>query len=77
MEINNIRNKLTENGVTITKAGKGKTIVILSEKYKQKVNSFIQDKQFRIPNNNPTQKYKETIKQVLKHIIIICQKKTE
>jgi hypothetical protein len=56
--ITNIRNKLVENELTITKADKGKPIVILaSEDYKQNVNNFIKGKQFGALNSKPTKCY--------------------
>jgi hypothetical protein len=60
--IRNIRNKLTEND-TVTKADKGKTIVILTiEDYTQKVNNFIQENQFVLRNNDSMQNYQKAIK---------------
>jgi hypothetical protein len=62
-----IRNKLSTNELTITKADKRKTVVILTkDKYKQKVNNFIQDNKFTATNNNPKQHYQKIIKQTLK-----------
>jgi hypothetical protein len=61
--IRNIKKKLTENNLTLTKADKGKTTVILTlTEYEQKVNDFIKEHS----NSNPTQKYQKRIKQILK-----------
>jgi hypothetical protein len=38
----NIKNKINENKLVITKTDKGKTLVILThEEYKRKINNFI------------------------------------
>jgi hypothetical protein len=62
----NIRNKLAKNELIITKADKGKTIVILTmENYTQKVNNFIQENQFVLINNDPTKNYQKAIKHTM------------
>jgi hypothetical protein len=62
-----IKEKITTNELIVKREDKGKTLVILThEEYKQKVNTFIQDKQFTLINNNPTQHYQKIIKQTLK-----------
>jgi putative IMPACT (imprinted ancient) family translation regulator len=67
--IRNIRNKLAENELIITKEDKGKTIVVLTmEDYTQKVNNFIQENQFVLINNDPTKNYQKAIK----HTITQC-----
>jgi predicted transcriptional regulator len=64
--IRNIRNTLAENELIITKADKGKTIVILTkEDYTQKGNNFIQENQFVVINNNPTKDYQKAIKHTM------------
>jgi hypothetical protein len=64
--IRNIRNKLAENELIITKANKGKTIVILTmEDYTQKVNNFIQENQFVLINNDSTKNYQKAIKHTM------------
>jgi predicted transcriptional regulator len=60
--IRNIRNKLAENELIITKADKGKTIVMLTmEDYTQKVNNFIEVNQIVLINNDPTKNYQKAI----------------
>jgi hypothetical protein len=50
-----IRNKLIEKELVITKADKGKTIVILTaNEYIHKVKNFIQENQFTSLNSDPT-----------------------
>jgi hypothetical protein len=50
----NIKKKLTENNLTITKADKGKTTVILTlTECEQKVNYFIKEQKITEINNNP------------------------
>jgi hypothetical protein len=57
---------LAENELIITEADKGKTIVILTiEDYTQKINNFIQENQFVLLNNDPTQNYKKAIKHTM------------
>jgi hypothetical protein len=64
--IRHIRNKLMENELIITKADKGKTIVILTkEDYTQKVNNFIQENQFTLLNNDPTKNHRKAIKHIM------------
>jgi hypothetical protein len=71
------KNKVSTNKLTITKADKGKTVLILTqEEYHHKVNNFIQDNRFTVINNNPTQHYQKTIKQTLKQCNNIIQKET-
>jgi hypothetical protein len=72
--ITDIKNKVSTNKLTITKAGKGKTIVIFTQE-EYKINNFIQDK-LTVMNNNTTQHYQKTIKQTLKQCNIIIQKET-
>jgi hypothetical protein len=51
--IRNIKKKLTENNLTITKACKGKTTVILTlTEYEQKVNYFIKEHKITEINSN-------------------------
>jgi hypothetical protein len=58
---------MVANQLTIAKSDKGKTITILTQnEYKQKIKTFIQENNFRIINNNPTQQYQKEIKLTLK-----------
>jgi hypothetical protein len=62
----NIKNKICKNKLIVTKADKGKTLVILTEeKYKHKIINFIQHNQFIMINKDPTQQYQKIIKQTL------------
>jgi hypothetical protein len=63
MENNNRhKNTVSTNKLTITKADKVKTIVILKqEEYEYKVNYFLQDNKFTVIKNNTTQHYQKTI----------------
>jgi hypothetical protein len=64
--ITDIKNKVSTNKLTITKADIGKTIVILTQEEDQhKVNNFIEDNNFTVINNG-TQHYQKNIKQTLK-----------
>jgi hypothetical protein len=61
---------------TIAKANKGKTITILTQdEYKQK-KTFIQENNFRIINNNPTQQYQQEIMLALKQSKSVIKKET-
>jgi hypothetical protein len=61
-----IQNEIYNNKLIITKADKGKTLIILNEEeYKQKVGNFIHKNQFTRINKDPTQQYQKIIKQTL------------
>jgi hypothetical protein len=73
--IMNIKYKIRENNLIVTKADKGKTIVILTEhEYKQKIRNFIQDNQFVLINKDPTSHYQKIIKHMLKQCNNTIQK---
>jgi hypothetical protein len=56
-----IRKKIDINKSIITKADKGKTLVILTkEEYNQKIKNFIQNNHYKKINKNPTQQYQKT-----------------
>jgi hypothetical protein len=62
-----IKNKIIANKLIVSKADKGKTVVILTiEEYTGKVEKFIHDNQFVTVNSNPTQQLQKTVKQTLK-----------
>jgi hypothetical protein len=62
-QIMNIINKILKNKLTITKADKGKTQVILrEEEYKHKITNFIHDNHFIMINKHPTQQYQKIVK---------------
>jgi hypothetical protein len=70
-----IKRKIQDNKLTITKADKGKTLVILTEEeYQQKTMKFIQDNHFILINKDPTQQYQSNIKQTIKLCKTIIQK---
>jgi hypothetical protein len=57
---------LAENELIITKADKGKAIIILTnEDYTQKANNFIQENKFVLINNDPTENYQKAIKHTM------------
>jgi hypothetical protein len=61
-----IKQKLNDNSFMISKADKGKTLVILPiERYKTKIHDFIQNNQFINVNTNPTDQYTKMIKHEL------------
>jgi hypothetical protein len=75
--IADIKSKISANKLNITKADKGKTIVICTqEECPSKVNNFIQDNKFTVINNNSTYHYQNTIKQTEKQSNIIIQQET-
>jgi hypothetical protein len=61
--IRNVRNKLVENELTITKTDKGKTVVILTTE--ECTHNFIQENQSVLLNNNPMQNYQKAIKHAM------------
>jgi hypothetical protein len=66
-QIMSIKTKIKENNLIITKAGKSKTLYILThEDYKLKIDNFIQDNYFTKSDKKPTQQFKRAIKQILK-----------
>jgi hypothetical protein len=76
--IMHIKNKIQKNKLIITKAGKGKTLVILTqEEYKHKIKNVIQDNKFIKSEKNSTQQYKKIVKQTLKQRNNIIQKENK
>jgi hypothetical protein len=74
-QIMNIKNKISKNKLAITKADKGKTLVILTQdEYKHEVKSFIKDIHFIKINNDPNQEHQKIVKQTLKQSNNIIQK---
>jgi predicted nucleotide-binding protein (sugar kinase/HSP70/actin superfamily) len=66
-QIMNIKNKIDTNKLIITRAEKGKTLIILThEEYKHKIQNFIQDNHLMKLNKYPTQQYQKIVKQTLK-----------
>jgi hypothetical protein len=62
-QIMNIKTKLIRTDI-VTRAGKGKTLVILTkEEYNHKIQNFIPDNHLIKMNINPTHKYQKIIKQ--------------
>jgi hypothetical protein len=61
--IRNIRNKLKQNNLIVTKADKGNTLVIIQQDdYHQKVDEFITQNQFVKIDDNHTKKQHNAIK---------------
>jgi hypothetical protein len=66
-QIMSIRRKIDINKLIITKADKGKTLVILTkEEYNHKIKNFIQNNHYVKINKIPTQQCQKIIKQTLK-----------
>jgi hypothetical protein len=56
----NMKNRIPKNKLTITKADKGETLVILTqEEYKHKIINFIHYNHLIIINKKPTQQYQK------------------
>jgi hypothetical protein len=71
----NIKIKIQKNKLIITKADKGKTLVILTqEEYEHKISNFILDNKFIKSDKNPTQQCQKSIKHALKQCNNIIQK---
>jgi hypothetical protein len=61
-----LRTILERNNLTVAKADKGNTIVIINRDVpRQKVNRFIQNNNMLQPNKDPTEQYQKQISQVL------------
>jgi len=74
--LKNIKNKLTQENAMITKADKGKTIVIIYvHEYNTKVYDFINNNNFQLLRKNPTDKYQKHIANILKQCNQIIDKK--
>jgi hypothetical protein len=72
----NIKKKLKMGNTMITRADKGKTIVIIdTDEYNKKTLDFINNNNFKNLNNNPTDKFQKSIKENLKQCNMIINKK--
>ena len=61
-----IRNKLQQNNLIITKADKGKTIVIINKNtFIQKTEGFLKDNQFTQLQKDPTEKFQKQLQQII------------
>jgi hypothetical protein len=61
-----IRNKLQQNNLIITKADKGKTIVIINKNtFIQKTEEFLKDNQFTQLQKDPTEKFQKQLQQII------------
>lgn len=70
--INSIQNKIKENNLTVTKADKGNSTVILSkEHYVQKVDNFLEKEKPTTLKSDPTNKIQNKLKNTLKNIEVI------
>jgi hypothetical protein len=75
--LRNIKNKLNKGNAMITRADKGKTIVIIDmDEYNKKNLDFINNNNFKALNSNPTDKFQKIIKENLKQCKMIIDKKT-
>jgi hypothetical protein len=64
--IRNIKTKLKENGVMITQADKGNSLVILStSQYETKIEGFIQTNHFQTSMNDPTKSFQSRVRKVI------------
>ena len=71
-----LNKKLTIENATITRAGKGKTVVIInSNEYSEKVHSFLNANNFNILTKNPTEKFHNLIHRTIKESNLIIDKK--
>jgi hypothetical protein len=77
METNNgHKGKIQKNKLIITKADKGKTLVILKqEECKHKIKNFIHDKKFMKSDKKRTQQYQKIVKQTLKQCNNVIQER--
>jgi hypothetical protein len=70
-----IRTKLKQNNLIITKADKGKTVIIIDQNlYTQKVENFLNDNKFIQLTQDPTDKYQRQINQTIQKCNILINK---
>lgn len=70
-----IRTKLTQNNLIITKADKGKTIVIMhKDSYTQKIEDFLKENHFTQLQYDPTDKYQKQIQQTISKCNTLIEK---
>jgi len=73
--INNKQHKIKENNAIITKADKGKTLVIIYTKdYHNKIDTFLASNNFQATPKNPTNKYQKQITQTIKECNLVLNK---
>ena len=69
-----LNKKLTTENAIVTQADKGKTIVIIhSNEYSEKVNSFLSASNFNTLTKDPMQKFQKSIHKVCNLIVDKCQ----
>ena len=66
-KVTDLQKKIRQNNLILTKADKGNTVVLMDkEEYTQKVESYIAANGYQELTKDPTQKYQEDLKAVLK-----------
>jgi hypothetical protein len=71
-----LNKKLTAENAIVTQADKGKTIVIInSNEYTKKVNSFLSINNFKMLTKDPTDKFKKSIHKVMQDCNLIIDKR--
>ena len=71
----NIQHKIKENNAIITKADKGKTLVIIYTKdYHNKIHTFLASNNFQAIPKNPTNKNQKQITQTIKQCNLVLNK---
>jgi len=78
LNIKQIRNILEQNNLTITRADKSKSIVIINKNaLKQKVDDFIQENHISCLNKDPTDTYQKQIQNAIQKCNTLIDKHTE
>ncbi|KAI5631461.1 reverse transcriptase (RNA-dependent DNA polymerase) domain-containing protein [Phthorimaea operculella] len=72
--IKNIKNKIKENNLIVTKADKGNTVIITTkEEYTNKVDDFLKSGQFQVLKKDPTEIYNREVKNTVNSCESILQ----
>jgi hypothetical protein len=76
--INEIRNILLKNNLTVVNADKSKAIVIIDKNLlEEKIRSFMQENKITQLNKDPTDKYYKQIQQTIKNCNSLIDKHTQ
>jgi hypothetical protein len=76
--LKSIKQKLIDNNLTLTCAGKGKTLVIIKiEELHNKILSFTSESHFKHLNRDPTMKFQRKVKEVIKKCNTIIDKSSK
>jgi hypothetical protein len=76
--LNDIQNKLNQHNATVTKAGKGQTLIIITiTDYNTKTHQFLNNVHFKTNKTNPTNTFQKEIKKVINSFPILIPRTTK